>query len=269
MPPNRYPGAVWRESPHFWVGHSGRRAVVIHIMQGGFSSSIAYMLEKGVSAHFAVSQLGAVAQLVNVTDSAWGNGLTWKPGRGWQCPHKHMVQPTWERLEAPHNPNTQTISIEHEGMSGVPWPAMQIQATVDLLRWLGVQFPELLPYRVGSTLIGHFHIDPIDKAMCPGKGIDLETLASKANAPLGSPVVSNEPWVAIWASRGNPLPVDQAGWAIPQLYKFHASELGGCLSPERYLVPGAVSVAVFERGLITYLAKTNKAYLGTRFPVDV
>jgi hypothetical protein len=268
-PPDRYPRASWRETSNFWPGHAGRRAVVLHIMQGTFERSITYMRDNGTSSHFAVSRLGTVAQLVSVNNSAWGNGLSWKPGVGWECPHDHIVSPSWTLIDKAHNPNTQTISIEHEGMSGEPMSAMQSQATVSLLQWLGKQFPSLLPYRVGSTLIGHRHIDPTDKARCPGTGIDLLSLATKANAAFGAPVVSNEPWIATWASRGNPLPADQAAWAIPQLYKYHASELGGCLAPERYLVPGAFSIAVFERGSIYYLAKTQKAYLGSRFPIDI
>jgi hypothetical protein len=270
MAPDRYPRATWRETPNFWPGHSGRRAVVIHIMEGEYLESISYMKSHGVSAHFAVSRRGACSQLVSVNNSAWGNGLSWNEERvGWECPHDHIVRPTWELLQVPTNPNLQTISIEHEGKSGDPWPALMISTTVDTLQWLGKQFPSLLPYRVGSTLIGHRHIDPTDKARCPGTGIDLLSLATKANAAFGAPVASNEPWVATWASRGNPLPADQAAWAIPQLYKYHASELGGCLAPERYLVPGAFSIAVFERGSIYYLAKTQKAYLGSRFPIDI
>ena len=269
MASDRYPRAVWRESPHFWVGHSGRKAVVIHIAEGGFSSSIEYMRDNGKSAHFMVSLRGTVAQLVGVESSAWCNGLTWKPGRGWLCPHDKIVQPSWELLEAPINPNVQTISIEHEGKTGQPWPAAQIAATVELLQWLAKRYPSLSPYRVGSTLIGHYHIDPKDKARCPGTGIDLQLLAERANAGPGGIMPGSEPWMRTWTQRGIPLPPDQVGWAIPQLYKFHSTELGGCLAPESYLVPGLISVAVFERGLIYYLAKTGRAYLGSKFPVDI
>lgn len=269
MASDRYPRATWHPSKNHWKGNSGRKAVVIHIAQGGFSSSIKYMEDQGVSAHFMNSLSGTIAQMVGTDDSAWGNGLDWTD-KGWMCPHDHIVRPTWQLIDTHYNPNVQTISIEHEGMSGNPWPQLQITATVDLLQWLGKKYPSLLPYRVGSTLIGHAHLDPRDKGFCPGNGIDLATLAARANTYIGVPiVVSNEPWVQIWASRGNTLPADQAAWAIPQLYKFHAAELGGCLAPEHYLVPGAVSVAVFERGLITYLAKTKKAYIGMRFPIDV
>jgi hypothetical protein len=267
MAADRYPKATWHPSKNFWPGHAGRRAVVIHIAQGGFSSSIKYMADHEVSSHFITSLQGAVAQMVGTEDSAWGNGLTWMEGRGWQCPHGKIVMPTWELIDRAHNPNTQTISIEHEGLSGNPWPKAQILATVDLLIWLGKKYPSLLPYRVGSTLIGHRHLDPKDKANCPGTGIDLVTLAALANAGLGPSLPPVEPWIAIWEQKGVPLPAAQVGWGIPQLYKFHASELGACLAPEQYPVKG-LSVAVFERGLIYYLEKTKRAYL-ERFVAEV
>jgi hypothetical protein len=226
------------------------------------------MKAQGVSSHFIVSLRGTVAQLVGVNDSAFGNGLSWDDSKGWICPHHHQVRPSWQLVHPPTNPNLQTISIEHEGKSGDPWPLVQSTATVELLQWLGRQFPSLLPYRVNYSLTGHASIDPVDKSFCPGSGIDLDTLAARANAgpgPIAPP--PPEPWIAIWQQRGVPLPIEQAGWAIPQLYKFHASELGGLLKPEQYLAPG-VSVAIFERGLIYYLAKTNQAYM-SKFPVDI
>jgi hypothetical protein len=267
MASDRYPRATWHPSPHHWAGHSGRRAVVIHIAQGGFSSSIKYMASAGVSSHFITSLQGSVAQMVGANDSAWANGLSWVASRGWVCPHDKVVKPTWDLIDQDYNPNMQTISIEHEGMSGNPWPKVQIAATVELLQWLGKKYPSLTPYRVGSTLIGHSHLDPRDKAMCPGPGIDLRTLASLANAGLGPALPITEPWIGIWGQQGNPLAPGQVGWAIPQLYKFHASELGGCLLPEQYPISG-YSYAVFERGLIYYLSKTGRAYL-VRFEVGI
>lgn len=265
VPSPRYPRATWRGTSNCWPGHHGRRAVVLHITQGGFESSIRYMRDTGTSSHFVVSTGGSVAQLVSVDDSAWGNGLSWD-GAHWVCPHQHIVVPRWGLLaNGDPNPNTTTISIEHEGMSGDAQPAAQRQATVDLLVWLAQQFPELAPYQTGRTLIGHGWLDPIDKAFCPGSGIDLDTIATLANARL-SPI---EPWRRAWAARGIPLDDAQVGWGIPQLYKFHSVDLGACVIPETYLGGGAISVAVFERGLIYFLRATGQAYLGARFPIGV
>jgi len=270
MPPlDRYPLAIQKPSPNFWVGFTGRLAVVIHIAEGGFASSIDWMRDHGTSSHFIISLGGTVAQLVGLHDSAWCNGLTWVPtANKWQCPHKHWVTPSWALLSAPTNPNRTTISIEHEGYSGNPWPPAQTAATVALLKWLAVQYPTLHPYRDGYTLIGHRHLDNIDKLRCPGAGIDLGVLAARANEGTINPIPHPEPWMRTWEQRGIQLPPSQIGWAIPQLYKFHAAQLGGCVRAEEYLYPG-MSMAVFERGIITYLAKMNKAYLSQLFPIDL
>ena len=50
---------------------------------------------------------------------------------------------------------------------------------------------------------------------------------------------------------GGPLPAEQVGWAIPQLYKAWARNLGACVVPETYLSPD-FSIALFERGFIYY-----------------
>lgn len=262
----RFPGATWRGTPNFWEGHRARRAVCIHINQGSFEESIAWMAKNGTSAHFEVGRAGQVAQLVDTDDSAWGNGLSYEVmSAKWLCPHGHVVKPAWKLLEAPHNPNLDTISIEHEGFSGKPWTLSQRRATVGLLVWLGRKYPDLVPYVVGSTLIGHYHLDPIDRAGCPGTTAQLDLLASEANQILGA----DEPWVHAWQARGVMLPRDRQGWAIPQLYKFHFAELGACVHAEEYLADGQFSLAIFERGFIYYLAATGRAYLGDRFLVTL
>lgn len=255
-PSDLYSKAEWQGTANFWKGHRGRKAVVIHINQGAFQGSIDYMAANGVSSHFEVGAKGQVAQLVDVENSAWANGLSWDGRlRRWVCPHEHVVSPTWELLDpADENPNWVTISLENEGFSGKPWPKAQTKANVDLLVWLGRRYPSLLPYRVGATLIGHFHLDPRDKAGCPGTGVDLAALAEAANAALGV----DQLWLVQWAARGVTLPADQASWAIPQAYKARAAELGACVAAETYVHPG-LSVAVFEHGLIYYVKAHNRA----------
>lgn len=257
----RYPGAVAYPTPNRWAGNRGRRAVVVHIAEGGYMSSIEWMRKVGTSSHFVISLRGTVAQLVSLDDSAWCNGLGWQqpPGR-WVCPHNHEVVPTWGLLkDGDDNPNWTTISVELEGKSGSVVPAAQLYALERLLEYLAVRHPNLGPYHVGTTLIGHYHIDPVDKARCPGTGISLDKLALSVNRRLALP--SPEAWIQVYAQRGVELPRDQIGWAIPQLYKFHAESLGACLAPERYVLDDEVSVAVFEGGLIYYLRRAERAYL--------
>lgn len=270
MPLDRYPRAVYQQSKNKWSGNKGRRAVVLHIAQGGFWSSVDYMNRNGTSAHFVVAVTGAVAQMLSVNDSAWANGLSYdEQHKRWICPHDHVVTPTWPQIDTEHNPNWQTISIEHEGYSGHVLPAAQLIATIDLLRWIGTQFPELQPYRAGETLIGHFHLDPVDKSFCPGSSFDFVDIARRANMLPPAQQQTEESWVLTWGSRGNALPKSQYGWGIPQLYKFHAVELGGCVEPETFHADGAFSIALFERGFIYYLRSTGRAYLSARFPTGI
>ena len=260
----RYPIAHWDAiEKNFWEDNKGRKAAVIHIAQGGYKESIRYMQANGKSSHFIVALSGDVSQMVEIQNSAWANGLSFDQRRqAWICPHGKVVQPTWAAISRGVNPNLQTISIEHEGFSGHTAPPTQLAATVDLLVWLAAQYPELAPYIPGSTLIGHFHLDPLDKAGCPGPGFNLAELARQANARIF------DNWRATWAARGVPLPDDQENWAIPQLYRQHATALGACIKGEQYLVPG-LSIAVFEHGLIYYVQRSNTAYVCNGFDLTV
>lgn len=271
----RYPGATWKPSSNFTPGNKGRKAICLHIAQGGFESSITYMQNNGVSSHFIVSARGSVAQLVDIADTAYGNGLAWCDtpaeaaklnavwqGVGWYCPHRHKVTPTWQDITPGINPNYHTISIEHEGLSGRTIPRVQLAATIKLLGWLAQQCPGLTPYIPGRTLIGHRDIDPTDKAFCPGPAFDFTAIAREANA-LGAA----DAWQRAWARRG--VPLSNPEFAIPQLYKYHFLELGACVDAERYVPSGEFSIAVFERGFIYYLAAMQRAYLGPALPPGV
>lgn len=269
----RYPGVTWKSSPNHTPGNHGRKAVVLHIAQGGYTSSITHMAANGVSSHFIVSAAGSVSQMVDTDDTAWGNGLAWCTtpaeaaklgaawqGVGWYCPHKHKVTPSWADITPGINPNAETISIEHEGMSGTTRPWVQLAATVKLLQWLAGQYPTLAPYVPGRTLIRHADIDPTDKAFCPGPTFDLAALAAEANALA-------EAWQRAWARKG--VALSNPEYAIPQLYKYHYLTLGACVESERYTPGGQLSIAFFERGFIYYLAATQRAYLGPGLPPGV
>lgn len=264
----RYPGAEQHPSDNFRPGNEGRKAVCVHIAQGGWLSSVRYMDQKGLSAHLVNSRTGKMAQMVSLDDSAFANGLSWDatPGQ-WICPHKKVVVPSWQLLEpGDKNPNWTTISIENEGWSGRPQPAAQRASLERALEYLAGRYPSLYPYVVGKTLIGHFHLDPTDKGFCPGAGIDLAGIAAAVNARLHSD--QPEVWMQAWAARGFPLDPQQIGWAIPQLYKWHFVELGACVRGEEYLVANEVSIAIFEQGLIYYVRRGERTGY-VRFPVPI
>lgn len=185
-----YPSATraagFRAGVHYAPSNRGRLAACLHIAQGGYQSSIDYLRAKGLSSHFIISEGGSVTQMVPLSASAYANGLSWDDVRDrWICPHNHEVHPSWLRISPPVNPNFQTISIEHAGFNTKPRSAAQMRATTDLLRWLAVEYPTLGPYVAGYTLIGHSHLDDVDKAFCPGEFFDFRAIAAQANATLG------------------------------------------------------------------------------------
>ena len=181
--PAWYPDARRVQSPNYAPGHQGRRAVVLHIAEGGYQSSIDFMATAGVSAHFIVSENGNISQLVSVFDTAYGNGLSYKNGQ-WISPRNKVVHPTWQLIEPGVNPNLQTISIEHAGFHTKSRPKVQLDATVRLLKWLASWWVSLNPYVPGKTLIGHGMLDTIDRVNCPGPYFNLAMIAKAANPIL-------------------------------------------------------------------------------------
>lgn len=180
----RYPDADWRPSPNRTIGRPGARirAVVLHISQGSYASGVDWLAnpQSGVSAHFIVGEDGAVTQLVDTADTAWANGLTYRKG-AWYNSRGRRVTPTW-RLLTPDTPvNASTISIEHAGYTDRPRPPAQVSAVIGLLAWIA-RTEGLPPYVVGETLIGHAHLDSVDRPQCPGPHVDLAAYAAAANA---------------------------------------------------------------------------------------
>lgn len=169
-------------TPNFTIGNAGRRAVVLHIMDGAFQSSIDWMRKAGTSAHFDISKSGRIVQQVSINDTAWGNGLVYRNGRWYTLRENRytLVKPTWPLLAAGENPNSSTISIEHEGHPGEPLTPEQLTATIRVLRWVGHEAAFL--YVPGVTLIGHFNLDNVGRARCPGPAFDFAAIAAAANA---------------------------------------------------------------------------------------
>jgi N-acetylmuramoyl-L-alanine amidase len=169
-------------TPNFTRGRHGYKleAMVIHIMEGGFQSSIDYMKQKGVSASFCVSRTGRMVQTVSTDDTAYGNGLSWIAGRRqWLDPQNCPVKPPWSGLHVPDNPIFYTSSIEHEGFTGTPWTSEMYGASARILCWTGDRHK--LVWQPHRTLIGHCEISPVNRARCPGTGVDLGKLAELGN----------------------------------------------------------------------------------------
>lgn len=158
------PNMTWVPSPN----HSSPEgykfiAIVDHIMSGTLDGTDSWFQnpDSQVSSHFGVGKNGEIHQYVDLQYPAWANGF--------------VANPSWPLLQSGINPNYYTISIEHEGNSGDIFTEAQYQATLALHKWL----IEVLGIPVNrDTIIGHYRIDSVNKANCPGSGFPWDRLFS-------------------------------------------------------------------------------------------
>jgi N-acetyl-anhydromuramyl-L-alanine amidase AmpD len=226
------PGVAQSISPNIYKGRAGLaiRAAVIHIAQGTYAGSISWLCNpaSGASAHFMVAKDGRIMQMVNIFDTAWGNGLTWNTLRNsWIDPDGNAVKPSWKGLTVPINPNFTTVSIEHEGFTGEPWTAAMYEADRRILQYVASQTP--LSYIPHDTLIGHNEISPLARSQCPGSGVDFARMI-EPELPYGT------------------VPID------PRLQAYWERS-GGLWQPDRYCLGYAIrpltnGIQVFERGAL-------------------
>ena len=153
---------VWKPSPNFTKGRRGKKviAIVNHITAGNYPGCLSWMCnpKAQASAHYLVTKLGDIYQLVKDEDSSWHAGAVSKPN--------------W-RLYDGSNPNRYTIGIEHEALPGERLTEMQYQATLWLHKQLiarhGIPIDE-------DHIIGHYRIDSVNRPNCPGPGFPWQRL---------------------------------------------------------------------------------------------
>jgi N-acetyl-anhydromuramyl-L-alanine amidase AmpD len=146
--------------PRGTSGRNGQQPIAIcdHIMQGHMTGYYAILANpEGNAANYSVDRQGIIRQHVMDWDAAWCNGPM----------HSPDLTVPWiaDCFEHHINPNLKTISIEHEGMSGVFLTEPQILATIALHRHLIAAHG--IP-RDRHGIIGHYQIDSVNKKHCPG-----------------------------------------------------------------------------------------------------
>ena len=155
------PDIIWIGSPNFSTISHKKIAIVNHIMSGTLTGTDSWFTNPAskVSSHFGVGKKGEIHQYVHLNHSAWANGVVNKPN--------------WPLLQNGVNPNYYTVSIEHEGESGDIMSDAQYQATLALHRWLirtlGIPVTR-------DNIIGHYRIDSVNRAKCPGTGFPWDRL---------------------------------------------------------------------------------------------
>jgi Negative regulator of beta-lactamase expression len=157
------PNIKWVPSPNHSAAYKKQKtiAIVNHIMSGTLAGTDSWFANPAsqVSSHFGVGKNGEIHQYVDLSYPAWANG--------------GVSKPDWLLLQNGVNPNYCTVSIEHEGYSGDVMPEAQYQATLALHRWL----IETLGIPVTQdNIIGHYRIDSVNKANCPGSGFPWDRL---------------------------------------------------------------------------------------------
>ncbi len=138
-------------------------AVVWHISQGNLASNLSWLTNpaSNASSNYEIAKDGTIYELVPPDHSAWANGIMQKPNLN------NPLIAAWAGGKI--NPNTRTVSIEHEGFSsnnqGGALTAEQVDAHTRLTAWLCQEFG--LPAD-RTHILGHFEIDDVDRPFCPG-----------------------------------------------------------------------------------------------------
>lgn len=174
--PAEYPGALWLPMQHFGFGVAFTpRYVILHATAGDVTPQAVQRTcdERGTSVHFSIGMDGTVAQHVPLDQAAYGNGVITAGADGWWYP----------------NPNNYTVSIEHckgDTANASELTLAQRQASFALVAWLCDRFGiAKRAADASSGLTGHYSIDPVNRARCPGAYPWADLFASLNGGPQG------------------------------------------------------------------------------------
>lgn len=129
-------------------------AIVIHTMAGTLTATDSWFdnVDSQVSAHFGVGLGGDIHQYVQLTDTAWANGIL-------------EADNQWASLVGnAQNPNYQTVSIETEdsGSGFTPVSDEQYASVLRVCRLALATYPTI------KYVMGHNCISPHSRPNCPG-----------------------------------------------------------------------------------------------------
>jgi N-acetyl-anhydromuramyl-L-alanine amidase AmpD len=164
----RYPKAQWHpaDAANYSTDKITHKFIVIHVESGTESGTNAWFQnpKAQVSAHFGVAKTGQVFQFVDTDETAWAEAEL----------------------------NGESISIEHEGLTGDSLTPQQIAADKELLEWIHATHGTLLKMTFNQNdpaggVIPHGKINEgaLSHPECPGQPIinDIETLLGTLNTP--------------------------------------------------------------------------------------
>jgi N-acetylmuramoyl-L-alanine amidase len=164
---------AWIGSPNYQEGRSGQYpiAIVVHTMGGSLASCDSWFNNPAsqVSSHYGVGLQGQAHQYVQLTDTAWMNGIL-EPGNKWPGP-------------SGVNPNKLSVGIETEdlGSGATAVTDEMYEAVVDLCLVALMQYPDI------QYLTDHQVISPQSRPVCAGnrwRSGRLQDLASELGLEL-------------------------------------------------------------------------------------
>lgn len=172
-----YSGALWAPNNNAFIGQNHPRYIVLHSTAGGSSAqAIAeyFASTQGttnpVSAHYIVGQDGTIVQCNYEQDGAYGNGFISGPSGTSGDGVGNGFHDQWWDSHA--NPNMFTISIEHvKSATDNSNQLTDAQKTASFKLIRDICQRHNIPMRKADTLggiTGHYAIDPVNRAMCPG-----------------------------------------------------------------------------------------------------
>lgn len=140
-------------------------AICNHITAGGDSRDWLQHANNSSSVHFLIRVEGGKAVVYQFMPIEW---MAWANGRHSGVGNPFM--PEWVRdyIRQGINPNSFTISIEHEGVtpSAALYTGPMLETTIELHKWIAATVPTVKVEH--GRLLGHFMIDNVQRPFCPG-----------------------------------------------------------------------------------------------------
>lgn len=161
------------------------------------------------SAHFCIGRDGSASQYCSILDAAWAQGIYDDPGidrtnavLAAALSRAVTIAPTGSQLYALDAAgvnvlNGALISFEHEGTSGQAWTDAELATDIRVKLWCLGELQRLgrgFPLDSIDRLLGHFMIDPVNRAGCPGPHWPRQSIWTWLTAqPQPSPAPSPDP----------------------------------------------------------------------------
>jgi len=174
-----------KKSPNKNTGRNSWKPdiIVCHISEGYYESGCDWLCNptSQASTHYFVGKKGEVSQLVDLKDTAWGNGTTTTAGDS-RYYGNSTIQAVRQRKTSA---NYYTISIEHEGFykdSKGSLTEAQLSATVELIQHIIKEVKNIFGIDIPvdrQHIVGHCDIAPKWKPNCPGQNFPFDEIIKR------------------------------------------------------------------------------------------